>query len=142
MAGGGSGAPGAPGGSPNPTAAQGAPGTQAPSGSPTPQKADKRGLKAAAMSNLTIVQNLAEQALTAFEPSDPEYKAILKVLTVLEPLAAKRDSSDLVPAQVMQMNGQLPQMGGGTDVQRMIMQQMQKPQGGAGGAQKPQPGAM
>ena len=123
-------------------------GAQAPSGSPTSQPQDKRGLKASALANVTIMQNLAEQALQAFQPSDPEYKALLKCLTVLEPLAAKHDASDLVPASVMQMVGQLPQMGGGSDVQRMIMQQMQKPQGGqhpqGGGMppQQPQPGAM
>ena len=112
------------------------------------QPSDKRGLKAAAMSNVTIMQNLAEQALTAFEPEDPVYKALLKCLNTLMPIASKNDSSDLVPAEVMRMVGQLPQMGGGTDVQRMIMQQMK--QGGGGGAppgqppQQPpqQPGAM
>ena len=104
-----------------------------------PQGTDKRGLKAAAMSNITIMQNLAEQALTAFEPGDPTYKVLLKCLNALEPLAAKHDGSDLVPAEVMHMVGQLPQMGGGSDVQRMIMQQMQKPQGGAPQGGQPQP---
>lgn len=95
------------------------------------------------MSNVTIMQNLAEQALTAFQPGDPIYKALLKCLNALEPIAAKNDSSDLVPAEVLRMVGQLPQMGGGTDVQRMILQQMQKPQGQQpGGQPQPQPGAM
>jgi len=118
---------------------------QSPSGSPTPQPQEKKGLQAAAMANVTIMQNLAEQALTAFEPGHPVYKALLKCLNTLEPIAAKHDASDLVPASVMQMVGQLPQMGGGTDVQRMIMQQMQKPQGQhpGGAPQQPQPqGAM
>ena len=106
------------------------------------QPQEKKGLKAAAMSNVTIMQNLAEQALTAFEPSDPVYKALLKVLNALAPIAGKNDSSDLVPAEVMRMVGQLPQMGGGSDVQRMIMQQMkggQPPQGGGAPPQQPQP---
>lgn len=118
---------------------------QSPSGSPTPQPQDKQGLQAAAMANVTIMQNLAEQALTAFEPASPVYKALLKCLNTLEPIAAKHDASDLVPASVMHMVGQLPQMGGGTDVQRMIMQQMQNPQGQkpGGAPQQPQPqGAM
>jgi hypothetical protein len=100
---------------------------QAPGGSPTPQPQDKRGLKSAAMSNLHIAQNMLEQALTAFHPGDPEYKVILKCLTSMAPLAGRRDATDLVPAEVMRMVGQMPQMGGGTDVQRMIMQQMNKP---------------
>ena len=139
---------GAGGPSASPQGAAGAPpqgaAQQSPSGSPTAQPQDKRGLQAAAMANVTIMQNLAEQALTAFEPGDPIYKALLKCLNTLEPIAAKHDASDLVPASVMQMVGQLPQMGGGTDVQRMIMQQMQKPQGQPpGGMQQPQPqGAM
>jgi len=98
------------------------------------------------MSNVTIMQNLAEQALTAFEPGDPIYKALLKCINTLEPVSAKHDASDLVPASVMQMVGQLPQMGGGSDVQRMILQQMKQgaqPQGGAPQQpQQPQPGAM
>lgn len=81
------------------------------------------------MSNLHIAQNMVEQALTAFSPEDKEYKVCLKILTALAPMAAKNDSSDLVPAEVMRMVGQMPQMGGGTDVQRMILQQMNKPQG-------------
>ena len=113
---------------------------QAPGASPTPQPQQKRGLKLAAMSNLTIAQNMLEQSLTAFEPEDKEYKAILKCLNNLAPLASKSDASDLVPAEVMRMVGQLPQMGGGTDVQRMILQQMQ--QGGRPQQpQQPQPQA-
>lgn len=143
MAQGGGGAPGA--GAPSPAGGMQAPGgglgTQSPAAAPTAQPQDKKGLKAAAMSNLHIAQNMLEQALTAFAPEDKEYKVILKCLTSMSPLAADRDSSDLVPAEILRMVGQMPQMGGGTDIQRMIMQQMQK--GGqppAGGApQQPQP---
>lgn len=119
-------------------------GVQSPSGAPTPKPQDKRGLKAAGMANITIMQNLGEQVLTVYDPGDPVYKAMLKVLNLLEPLAAKNDASDLVPASVMHMVGQLPQMGGGSEAQRMIMQQMQKPQGQQpqGGGAPQQPGAM
>ena len=118
----------------------GAPGA-GPGGSPTPQPQEKKGLKTSAMVNLSIAQNMIEQALTAFQPADPEYKACLKALNVLAPLAAKNDASDLVPAQVMRMVGEMPQMGGGTDVQRMILQRMQQgqhPQGAGGAPQMPQ----
>lgn len=91
------------------------------------------------MSNLNIMSNMGEQALTAFEPSTPEYKAILKCLNILSPIIGNNDASDLVPAEVMRMVGQLPQMGGGTDVQRMILQQMkQGKQPAPQGAQPPQ----
>jgi hypothetical protein len=125
------GAPAAPGG-PTPGVGPGAgavgAGGAKPGASPTPQGQDKKGLKAAAMSNIHIAQNMMEQALTAFEPHDPEYKMILKCLTSMAPHAGKNDSSDLVPAEVMKMVGQLPQMGGGTDVQKMILQQMKQGQ--------------
>jgi hypothetical protein len=135
----GAGAPAPSGGMAAPT---GGTGGQAPAGSPTAQPQDKKGLKAAAMSNLHIAQNMLEQALTAFAPEDKEYKVILKCLNSMAPLAADRDSSDLVPAEIMRMVGQMPQMGGGTDIQRMIQQKMaqggQPPQGG-GQPQQPQP---
>jgi hypothetical protein len=107
--------------------------SQTPSAAPNAQPAEKRGLRAAAMSNLSIAQNMLEQALTVFSPEDKEYKAVIKCLNTLSGLVAKNDSSDLVPAQVMRMVGQMPQMGGGSDVQRMILQQMkhgQQPPGG------------
>lgn len=103
------------------------------------QPQEKKGAKTAALTNLKIAQNMLEQALTAFGPEDDEYKAVLDCLTKLAKLAGKAgDASDLVPAQVMRMVGQLPQMGGGTDVQRAVMQQLrqpQQPQPGAGGPQ-------
>lgn len=108
-------------------------GGQGPGGSPNAQPQEKAGMKAHAMTNLSIAQNMMEQALTAFHPGDKEYKAILKCLNTLAPMSAKNDSSDLVPAEVMRMVQQLPQMGGGTDVQRAIMQQMKQ-----GGGQAPQ----
>ncbi len=102
-----------------------------PSASPIAQPQDKKGLKAAAMSNIHIAQNMLEQALTTFGPGDREYKGILKALNNLAPLAGQRDNTDLVPAEVMRMVNQLPQMGGGSDVQKMILKQMQNPQGQA-----------
>jgi len=106
-----------------------------PGGSATPQIQKKKGLKTSALVNLSIAQNMVEQALTAFEPGDKEYSACLKVLNTLAPLAAKNDASDLVPAQVLRMVGEMPQMGGGTDVQRLIAQRMRQGQlPGAGGA--------
>lgn len=90
------------------------------------------------MSNLNIMSNMGEQALTAFDPGSAEYKAILKCLNILSPIVGKNDASDLVPAEVMRMVGQLPQMGGGSDVQRMIMQQMKQGKQPAQPQQQPQ----
>ena len=113
---------------------------QAPGGSPTPQPQEKKGLKLAAQSNLSIAQNMLEQALTAFGPEDKEYKVVLKCLTSLSQITAKSDASDLVPAEVMRMVNSLPQMGGGTDIQRMLRAQMQAPQGAPGGMPPGAPG--
>jgi hypothetical protein len=136
--------PGAPGA--GPSGAQ-----QAPGGSPTPTPSKKLGLRAGAMTNVSIARNMLEQALTVLDHDDPAYKAVYKALGAINPISAKSDSSDLVPAQVMRMVGELPQMGGGTDVQKMLMQNMRKPPPGgappggvpAGGQMpQPQPGAM
>jgi hypothetical protein len=107
----------------------GNPQAKPPAASPMSQPAEKKGLVAAAMTNVSIAQNMLEQAMTAFQPGDKEYSAVLKALNTLASISAKRDSSDLVPAEVMQLNSQLPQMGGGTEVQRALakMQQQGKP---------------
>jgi hypothetical protein len=88
---------------------------------------EKKGLKAAAHTNVHIAVNMLEEALPAFGSESPEGAKILAALKTLSQLIGKRDTSDLVPAEVLQMASRLPQMGGGTDVQRMIQQQMRKP---------------
>jgi hypothetical protein len=92
----------------------------------TPQKKD--GLKAAARTNLHIAVNMIEEALPAYGSETPEGMKLLSALNSLSSLVAKQDSSDLVPAEVLQMIRRLPQMGGGTQVQQEIMQQMQQRQ--------------
>lgn len=116
-------------GGPQAAAAQ-SPGAQPPGQSPsaapmsTPQ--DKRGVKAAAQTNIHIAVNMLEEALPAFGSESPEGSKILAALKSLGSLVAKKDTSDLVPAEVLQMVKRLPQMGGGTDVQKQIMQMMQQ----------------
>jgi hypothetical protein len=100
--------------------------TQPPAAAPISRPQDKKGLKAAAVTNLNIAANMVEQAVTAFEPGSEEYNACLKVMTALSKVISKRDSGDLVPAEVMQMVRQMTQMGGGTDLQKQILQQMQQ----------------
>jgi len=132
MTGGGQPPPAAPGGAPGsqPAAAGQAPQAQAPAAAPMSTPQDKRGVKAAAMTNLHIAVNMLEEAIGAFGSESKEGGAILKALNGLAPLLAKKDTSDLVPAEILQMVKQLPQMGGGTQVQQAIMKQMQqaKPQ--------------
>ena len=135
MTGGGS-APGAqpPGQMPGPggpqAAANQAPGAKPPGAGPaaapmsTPQ--DKRGLKAAAQTNIHIAVNMLEEALPAFGSESPEGGNIIKALNILAKMVAKKDTSDLVPAEILQMVRRMPQMGGGTQVQQQIMKQMQQ----------------
>lgn len=123
-------APGAP-----PAQMPGSP-AAAPAAAPMPKPQEKEGKKAAAQTNIHIAMNMLEEALPVFGAESKEGQKLMRALTVLGTLAAKRDSSDLVPAEVLQMVRQMPQMGGGTDIQKMLMQQMK----GAGGAQPPQGG--
>jgi hypothetical protein len=100
---------------------------------------EKEGLKEAARVNIHIAMNMLEQALPVFGTETKEGKSILKILSSLSKEFGHQDASDLVPAEILQMNKSLPQAGGGTEVQRML-QKMQQQQGGA--APQPQPGAM
>lgn len=95
----------------------------------------KEGVKEAARVNIHIAMNMLEQALPAFGSESEEGKKVLKILSMLSKEFGKTDASDLTAAEILQMNKSLPQVGGGTDVQRMLQQMNQ--QGGAG-APKPQ----
>jgi hypothetical protein len=77
--------------------------------------------------------NMLEQALPVFGSESKEGKSILKILGMLSKEFGKQDASDLVPAEILQMNKSLPQAGGGTEVQRML-QKMQMGGGAPGGA--------
>ena len=99
----------------------------------TPQ--DKRGVKAVAQTNIHIAVNMLEEALPAFGSESPEGDKILKALKMLGSMVAKKDSSDLVPAEILQMVRRMPQMGGGTSAQQAIMKQLSQAK------QQPAPGA-
>lgn len=94
-----------------------------------PEKKD--GKIEAARVNVHIAMNMLEQALPVFGSESKEGKAILKHLSGLSKDFGQSDTSDLHPAEIKQLVGQMPQMGGGTDVQKMLMQQMK------GGSQQP-----
>ena len=131
MAGGGGAAPG--GGAPPPSAPASAPGGQPPAASPMAKPQAKKGLETAALNNVRIAQKMLLQAVSNLHPESEEYKKVLKVLNQLAEISPKQDTSDLVPAEVLQMVSRLPQMGGGTEVQ----QQLQKMMAGGCGGQKP-----
>jgi hypothetical protein len=123
-----------------PGAAGGAPGAMPPQASPLSQPQDKRGKETAALTNVQIAISLLEQAISTLGSGSEHGKAVLKALNTLGPLAVKKDTSDLVPAEIMQMVRSLPQAGGGTDIQKQLLAQMK---GGAagGGAPPARPGA-
>jgi len=110
---------------------------QAPAAAPMSKPQNKAGLQAAARVNIHIAQTMLEEALGSFGSETPEGMAVMDCLKKLAKLGAKKDSSDLVPAEMLQMFRQMPQMGGGTDIQKLIQQQMQKPPGAAGAAPAP-----
>lgn len=134
---GGGAAPG-PGGAPAPGAGPGsqAARTMPPAAAPFATPQEKRGNKASAMANIHIAMTLLEQALPDLGADTPEYDAVLKSLNSLVKTSTKRDNTDLVPAEVMQMVQQLPQMGGGTPIQQELMRQQR-----AGAARPPGAGA-
>ena len=120
-----------------PPQASGGEGAKPPAAAPMSTPQDKKGLKAAARTNLHIALNMIEAAIPSYGSESDEGQALLNIATKLGKLFGKRDSSDLVPAEVLQMVSQMPQMGGGTDQQRMIREMMMKQ-----GAKPPQqPGA-
>src|SRR5271156_3596090 len=106
--------------------AGGTPPGQSPGAAPMSSPQDKRGVKAAAQTNLHIAVNMLEEALPAFGSESEEGSNIIKALNILAKMIAKKDTSDLVPAEVLQMVRRLPQMGGGTQIQQQIMKLMQQ----------------
>jgi hypothetical protein len=100
-------------------------GGQAPGAAPMSSPQEKKGVKAAAATNVHIAVNMLEEALPAFGSESAEGGKILAALKSLSSMVAKRDTSDLVPAEILQMVRRMPQMGGGTQVQQQIMKQMQ-----------------
>ena len=109
----------------------------APAAAPMSKPGDKKGLKAAAHTNLHIAVNMLEEALPAFGSESPEGGKILAALKILSGLMGKKDTSDLVPAEILQMVKGMPQMGGGTESQKQILKMMQ----GGGAPGQPPAGA-
>ena len=122
--------------SPTPMPGGGMPG---PGGTPMSGPTKKEGNKEVAKVQVHIAMNMLEQALTAFGAESKEGKSVLKVLGGLSKDLGESDSSDLVPAQIMEMVKGTPQMGGGNEMQQQLMKMMQQQkQGGQPQPQQPQ----
>lgn len=109
-------------------ATDGAPGGNAPVSAPMSTPEPKQGEKQNAMINVSLAQDLLEQTLPAIGSETEEGAVILDVLSKLSKKfgAAARKSKELVPAELMQMMQNLPQMGG-------MSPEMKALQGGAAG---------
>ena len=122
--------------------------TMPPAAAPFATPQEKRGLKATALAHVHLATTLLEQALPDLGHETAEGQVVYKAIESLMKLTGQKghDNSDLVPAEVMQMVKQLPQMGGGTPVQQELMRHQaeqamqqrlklqQAAQGGGGGA--------
>jgi hypothetical protein len=84
-----------------------------------------------------IAMQILERALPMFGSTSKEGTAIIRTLSTLSRDFGQRDTSDLVPAEVMSMVQGMGQQGGGAPVQRQLLQQMQRGNNPA----QPQPGA-
>jgi hypothetical protein len=113
----------------------GAPG---PGGTPMATPQAKEGKQEKARLRVHIAMNMLEQALPDFGAESEDGTAILKVLLSLSKTFGDRDASDLVPAEIKQMNADMTQMGGGSEMQQQIAK-MQATNGPAKIPQAPAP---
>jgi len=105
----------------------------------TPQPA--QGEKANAMVNVSLAMDLLEQTLHALGSESEEGQTILTCLSSLSKKFGhtRAKSQELVPAELMQLMSQLPQMGGMSPEAKAMGQKPMGmppgvPGGGAGGA--------
>ena len=102
----------------------------------TPQEPD--GQKQGGMVQVAMALELMQQALPQVGVHTEEGKSLLKALTSLAKHFGKPKQKELIPAEVAQMVGAMPQLGGGgPDLQAMMKgggspQQMMPPGGTPG----------
>lgn len=116
-------------------------GMPGPAGAPmnTPQKQD--GKQETARVHVHIAMNMLEQALPAFGAESEEGKVILSTLSRLARKFGDTNASDLAPAQIKELVQGSTQVGGGSPVQRRLMQMVGQPQQQQpGGAPQRMPG--
>jgi len=88
----------------------------APMGSPMSTPEPKMGNREAAMINLSMAQDLLEQALPAVGSDSEEGRSILNAISVINKVIGPKKSktNELQPTEIMQMLQTLPQAGGAT----------------------------
>jgi hypothetical protein len=88
----------------------------------TPQ--EPAGQRQGAMVQVSMALELMAQSLPALGAHTEEGKTVLKALTSLTKLFGQPSHKELIPAQVQQMVGAMPSVGGGgPDLQAMMRQQ-------------------
>lgn len=113
-------------------------GSAAPMGAPMATPNPQQGKQEHASVLVHIAMQMLEQALPGFGSQSEEGHAVIRTLDTLARKFGKRDTGDLVPAEIMSMVRNMPQMGGGSPVQKMLIQQMQRGNMPAPGGQPPQ----
>jgi hypothetical protein len=114
-----------PGTSVNPEAQMGMSDTEAPPmASPMSTPEPKMGNKEAAMINLSMAQDLLEQALPAVGSSSDEGRAILSAISAINKTLGtrKNKTNELQQSEILQMLQTLPQAGGATPEGKAISQ--------------------
>ena len=106
----------------------GGPPPSGPAGSPMPKPQEAEGKKAQAMAVVSIAVSQLENALLLFGSSSDEGAAILKSLGGLSKISTKRDSNELIPAELQQL---IQNSQSGEQQKQMMMQMMQQKGGGA-----------
>ena len=126
----------------------------APMGSPMSTPEPKMGNREASMINLSMAQDLLEQALPAVGSDSDEGRQILAAINTLNRVIGPKKSktNELQPTEIMQMLQTLPQAGGATAEGKAMAQAPKIPgmspggmppppaPSGAGGGMPPPPG--
>jgi hypothetical protein len=132
-------APGATPGMGTPPRPGGAPGAPMAAGMTTPQA--QQGRQAMGHVQVQIAMQVLEHALPMLGSGSKEGAAVIRSLDSLSKTFGNKDNGDLVPAQLVSMIQQMPQMGGGSPMQRQLLAQLQHGGPPQPGAAPPPPGA-
>lgn len=73
-----------------------------------------------------IAMQVLEQALPMLGSNSKEGAAVIRSLDSLAKTFGNKDNGDLVPAQLVSMMQNMPQMGGGAPMMRQLLAQMQR----------------
>lgn len=103
--------------------------TAAPMASPMSTPEPKMGNREAAMINLSMAQDLLEQALPAVGSDSHEGRSILSAIGTINKIIGpkKAKTNELQPTEIMQMLQTLPQAGGATAEGKAMAQAPQIP---------------